>query len=87
MHWARLDAIARAVASLVARQAYLDGEDWMARPLIDRKRRLAGLLANANRSLHYSDLNASMRPTRPAIAACGARSNVCTARNAVGWTA
>jgi bifunctional non-homologous end joining protein LigD len=34
---------------------YLDGEDWMAQPLIERKERLAPLLANAERSLHYSD--------------------------------
>jgi bifunctional non-homologous end joining protein LigD len=34
---------------------YLDGENWMARPLVERKQRLSGLLANADRSLHYSD--------------------------------
>jgi bifunctional non-homologous end joining protein LigD len=34
---------------------YLAGEDSMAQPLIERKERLAALLANAERSLHYSD--------------------------------
>jgi bifunctional non-homologous end joining protein LigD len=34
---------------------YLDGEDVSARPLIDRKARLAALLSNVNSPLHYSD--------------------------------
>jgi bifunctional non-homologous end joining protein LigD len=34
---------------------YLDGEDRMVQPLIERNERLAALLANAERSLHYSD--------------------------------
>jgi DNA ligase D-like protein (predicted ligase) len=34
---------------------YLDDEDLHVRPLIDRKERLAALLANANPFLHYSD--------------------------------
>jgi bifunctional non-homologous end joining protein LigD len=34
---------------------YLDGEDLRAGPLLERKQRLAALLANADRSLHYSD--------------------------------
>jgi ATP-dependent DNA ligase len=34
---------------------YLDDEDLRVRPLIDRKERLAALLANANLFLHYSD--------------------------------
>ena len=34
---------------------HLDGEDLSARPLIERKVRLAGLLAQASSSLHYSD--------------------------------
>jgi bifunctional non-homologous end joining protein LigD len=34
---------------------YLDGEDVSARPLIERKARLATLLSNVNSPLHYSD--------------------------------
>jgi bifunctional non-homologous end joining protein LigD len=34
---------------------YLDGEDFRPRPLIERKERLAVLLANAAPCLHYSD--------------------------------
>src|SRR5262249_20384214 len=34
---------------------YLDGDDLIARPLIDRKTRLAGLLSNVPSSLHYCD--------------------------------
>jgi ATP-dependent DNA ligase len=34
---------------------YLDGEDVGARPLIERKARLAALLSNASSPLHYSD--------------------------------
>ena len=34
---------------------YLDGEDLAARPLIERKERLAALLAHANSPLQYSD--------------------------------
>jgi bifunctional non-homologous end joining protein LigD len=34
---------------------YLDGEDVSARPLIERKARLAALLSNAASSLHHSD--------------------------------
>jgi ATP-dependent DNA ligase len=34
---------------------YLDGEDLTARPLIDRKTRLAALLSNATSPLHYCD--------------------------------
>jgi bifunctional non-homologous end joining protein LigD len=42
---------------------YLDGEDLAARPLIERKERLAGLLAQAGSPLHYSDpKSASARP-------------------------
>jgi bifunctional non-homologous end joining protein LigD len=33
---------------------YLDGEDLRVEPVIERKERLAALLANADRSLHYS---------------------------------
>ena len=92
---AKYSAIARAMASLGARQAYLDGElcgvgpdgitsfnmvqlasdsgnaaalvfflfdllflhgeDRTVQPLIERNERLAALLANAERSLHYGD--------------------------------
>ena len=34
---------------------YLDGEDVSARPLIERKARLAALLSHASSPLHYSD--------------------------------
>jgi bifunctional non-homologous end joining protein LigD len=34
---------------------HLDGEDLMARPLIDRKTRLAALLSDVSSSLHYCD--------------------------------
>jgi DNA ligase D-like protein (predicted ligase) len=34
---------------------HLDGEDFRARPLIERKERLSALLANAPSPLHYSD--------------------------------
>jgi DNA ligase D-like protein (predicted ligase) len=34
---------------------YLDGEDLCARPLIERKARLAALLSDVNSSLHYCD--------------------------------
>ena len=34
---------------------HLDGEDFRPRPLIERKERLAALLANAPSPLHYSD--------------------------------
>jgi bifunctional non-homologous end joining protein LigD len=34
---------------------HLDGEDLCLRPLIERKERLAALLANAPSALHYSD--------------------------------
>jgi bifunctional non-homologous end joining protein LigD len=34
---------------------YLDGEDLMARPLIDRKTRLAALLSDVSSALHYCD--------------------------------
>ena len=34
---------------------HLDGEDLSARPLIERKERLTGLLERASSSLHYSD--------------------------------
>jgi bifunctional non-homologous end joining protein LigD len=34
---------------------YVDGEDLTARPLLDRKTRLAGLLSNVSSSLHYCD--------------------------------
>jgi ATP-dependent DNA ligase len=34
---------------------YVDGEDLMARPLIERKTRLAALLSNVPSSLHYCD--------------------------------
>jgi bifunctional non-homologous end joining protein LigD len=34
---------------------HLDGEDLMARPLIDRKTRLAALLSNVSLSLRYCD--------------------------------
>jgi hypothetical protein len=40
---------------LGARQAYLDGEDVSALPLIERKTRLAALLSNAAPPLHFSD--------------------------------
>jgi bifunctional non-homologous end joining protein LigD len=54
---------------------YLDGEDLRAGPLIERKERLAGLLPNADRSLHYRDhqmgrgQRASLRPARRCSAA------------------
>ena len=34
---------------------HLDGDDISARPLIERKARLAALLSNVNSALHYSD--------------------------------
>ena len=89
---------------------YVDGEDLTARPLIERKTRLAALLSNVASPLQYCDhqigrgrefhnqacamslegivsKRADM-PYMPATAACGARSNACTARNfvVVGWT-
>jgi hypothetical protein len=87
---------------------YLDGDDVAARPLIERKELLAELLSQAGSPLHYSDHQAGhgrafhekparyrsrgssrSAPTplmRPAIAACGSRSNACTARNS-WWSA
>ena len=41
---------------------YLDGEDLTARPLIDRKKRLAGLLASTGSPLHYSDHQIGLAP-------------------------
>ena len=41
---------------------YLDGEDLTARPLIDRKERLAGLLASTGSPLHYSDHQIGLGP-------------------------
>src|SRR5271155_1489035 len=48
---------------------HLDGEDLGARPLTERKVRLAGLLERASSSLHYSDHQTGLGPTfmrRPA---------------------
>ena len=42
---------------------YLDGEDLAARPLIERKERLAGLLPSTDSPLHYSDHQTG--PARP----------------------
>ena len=41
---------------------YLDGEDLTARPLIERKERLAGLLPQAGSPLHYSDHQIGLGP-------------------------
>ena len=41
---------------------YLDGEDLGARPLIERKERLADLLAQAGSPLHYSDHQIGLGP-------------------------
>jgi bifunctional non-homologous end joining protein LigD len=41
---------------------YLDGEDLTARPLIERKERLAGLLSRAGSPLHYSDHQFGLGP-------------------------
>jgi bifunctional non-homologous end joining protein LigD len=41
---------------------YLDGEDLTTRPLIQRKERLAGLLSQAESSLHYSDHQIGLGP-------------------------
>ena len=41
---------------------HLDGEDLSARPLIERKVRLAGLLERASSSLHYSDHQTGLGP-------------------------
>ncbi|MGH7065279.1 MAG: non-homologous end-joining DNA ligase [Stellaceae bacterium] len=41
---------------------HLDGEDLSARPLSERKARLAGLLASARSSLHYSDHQTGLCP-------------------------
>ena len=41
---------------------YLDGEDLTARPLIERKERLAGLLSQAGSPLHYSDHQIGLGP-------------------------
>ena len=41
---------------------YLDGEDLSARPLIERKERLAGLLSQAGSPLHYSDHQIGLGP-------------------------
>ena len=41
---------------------YLDGEDLTARPLIERKERLAGLLASTGSPLHYSDHQIGLGP-------------------------
>jgi bifunctional non-homologous end joining protein LigD len=80
---------------------YLDGEDLCGRPLFERKARLAALLSDGSSPLQYSDhqvghgrafhekacamslegivsKRADAHPTHPAIAASGARSNVCT---------
>jgi ATP-dependent DNA ligase len=87
---------------------HLNGEDLCSRRLIERKERLAALLSNAGSPLHYCDhqvghgrefhekacalsLEGSSRSTpmrlmRPATAACGSRSNACTARN-LSWSA
>jgi hypothetical protein len=40
---------------LPASHRHIDGEDFRPVPLIERKDRLAALLANAPLSLHYSD--------------------------------
>jgi bifunctional non-homologous end joining protein LigD len=42
---------------------YLDGEDLTARPLIERKERLAGLLPQAGSPLQYSDHQIGLGPT------------------------
>jgi ATP-dependent DNA ligase len=41
---------------------YLDGEDLAARPLIERKGRLAGLLPSTGSPLHYSDHQTGLGP-------------------------
>jgi DNA ligase D-like protein (predicted ligase) len=41
---------------------HLDGEDLTARPLIERKERLAGLLAQAGSPLHFSDHQTGLGP-------------------------
>ena len=41
---------------------YLDGEDLTARPLIERKERLAGLLPSAGSPLQYSDHQTGLGP-------------------------
>jgi len=41
---------------------YLDGEDLTARPLIERKERLAGLLAHTSSPLQYSDHHIGLGP-------------------------
>ena len=41
---------------------HLDGEDLTERPLIDRKERLAGLLASTGSPLHYSDHQIGLGP-------------------------
>jgi DNA ligase D-like protein (predicted ligase) len=41
---------------------YLDGEDLTARPLIERKERLAGLLPSTGSPLHYSDHQIGLGP-------------------------
>ena len=63
LNWtAKYPQIARAVAALDARQAYLDGEDLSTRPLIERKERLAGLRAQAGSPLQYSDHQTGQGP-------------------------
>jgi bifunctional non-homologous end joining protein LigD len=46
---------AAALAFFLFDLLFLDGEDRTVQPLLERKERLATLLANAERSLHYSD--------------------------------
>jgi ATP-dependent DNA ligase len=41
---------------------HLDGRDFRARPLIERKERLAGLLQRAGSALHYSDHHIGQGP-------------------------
>jgi bifunctional non-homologous end joining protein LigD len=41
---------------------HLDGEDVAARPLIERKARLAALLSGVAPPLHYSDYHRGQRP-------------------------
>jgi ATP-dependent DNA ligase len=94
---------AAALVFFSVRSSLFDGEDVSARPLIECKARLAALLADAGSPLHYaiirsgtaahsmrkpapwrsrgSSPNAPMRNMPPATAACGSRSNACTAWN------
>ena len=50
---------------------HLDGDDVGARPLIERKARLAELLSGAAPPLHYSDYHRGRGPASETLPDCG----------------